>query len=473
MAKHLPYFFQNSLGYYYFRYVLPRGLPSFFTENGKYKEIKVSFRTKNRKVAIEKYQYTKRFILNQINSEDFKMSYLELLETAKEKIFNRYSDHIKGAKNDLQKHEIMSEHATAHLESKRQDTLNFKDTTSAIGVKVDELIRNFSSEKIYSKVWREKTRLEHQFTYDRFFKRLKINFASDVTIEKLRSHKDWLIENKLTPQTVNKNLARIDCLMKWAVSQGYIENLQTSATIRVQCKGKTDQDRQALSADTLKKIFHSDFYTAPKNEYTFDYSYQYWIPLIALYSGMRLTEICQLFCEDIVDLDGSVYFDVNSNGPNKALKNKSSKRLVPIHPVLIEFGFLDLVRIQRALNKKVIFSDLNPQRDGYGHYASKWYNGRFKKKIGITKRFEDFHAFRHTFTTKARESGYPIEDIQGILGHSNETITGGTYGKTANLKSRHLEVVRNIQYDLELNKIMPFTEYPFRNGRCKKGFNKA
>ncbi len=449
------------------------------------------------------------------------MSYLELLETAKERLFNRYAEDIKDKKTDGERYQVVyretenlsvlklsnimkniskikkpelldelkkaqnnkdfdiilkaslaveEELKTSLVEIKKKElleSLSSKHGTTNPRVTMQEIIRNFSNEKIYAKVWKEKTQLEHKAVYDRFFTRLTIMFPSEVTPEKLRSHKDWLMQQGLTPQTVNKNLSRIENLLKWAVSQGFIHELPTTVTIRVQCNGKTDQNREALSNETLKRIFHSDFYTAPKKGFTFDYAYQYWIPLIALFSGMRINEVCQLYCDDIISVDNEFFFDINANTPDKSIKTKSSKRLVPIHSSLIELGFLEFVDMQRKMKHKILFSDLTPQRDGYGHYASRWYNGKFKPKLGVTKRYEDFHAFRHTFTTRARESGYPIEDIQGIVGHSNETITGGIYGKTANLRSRHVEVVKNIKYDLDLNKVIPFSKYPFRNGRNK------
>ncbi|HMO18671.1 MAG TPA: site-specific integrase [Oligoflexia bacterium] len=520
MAKQLPFFFQNTSGYYYFRYVLPRGLPTFFTENGQYREIKLSFRTKNKKMALEKYKYTKRFILDQINSGEIKMSYLEILETAKKKIFNQYYNQISGLETDSEKLKkivkttespTINKFANLFKEIERAknmgftEDLNNADTMSQLdvvikatqaiqeelketeiqekkkqllgtfapkntldkGITVKEIIEKFGKEKVYAKIWRDKTRLEYQSTYDKFFKRLKIEFISEITSEILRSHKDWLIQQNHTPQTVNKNLSRIDTLLKWAVSQDYIKTLPTTSTIRVQAKGKTVENREALSIGVLRKIFNCDFYSNPRKGFTFDYAYQYWIPLIGLYSGMRINEVCQLYCEDIKELEGELYFDVNANTPDKSLKTKSSKRFVPIHPVLIDFGLMELVEKQRSLNQKLLFTDYSHQRDGYGHYPSRWYNGKFRKKIEVVGKFLDFHAFRHTFTTKAIDLGHSIEHIQGIVGHSNDTITRGTYGKSADLKSKHQEIIKNINYDLDLNKIVHFSQYPFRNGRNK------
>ena len=62
------------------------------------------------------------------------------------------------------------------------------------------------------------------------------------------------------------------------------------------------------------------------------------IPIIALFSGLRVEEICKLRVEDII-LDENFniwYFDINGK-----VKTKSSERKVPIHSQLIEkFNFI-------------------------------------------------------------------------------------------------------------------------------------
>jgi hypothetical protein len=63
---------------------------------------------------------------------------------------------------------------------------------------------------------------------------------------------------------------------------------------------------------------------------------------------MRLNEICQLNNEDICIIDNiscfTITIDASGKGDDKRLKTKNSERLVPVHPMLIEIGFLDFVR---------------------------------------------------------------------------------------------------------------------------------
>ena len=59
----------------------------------------------------------------------------------------------------------------------------------------------------------------------------------------------------------------------------------------------------------------------------------FWIPLIGLYTGMRLEEIAQIYVSDVRKAKGVWCIDVNEDKPDKHVK--TGARLVPLHPVLV------------------------------------------------------------------------------------------------------------------------------------------
>lgn len=65
----------------------------------------------------------------------------------------------------------------------------------------------------------------------------------------------------------------------------------------------------------------------------------YWLPIIALHSGARLSELAQLNVKDIVVQGGVKCFRV-IDGPEEgqSIKNAVSHRLVPIHKRIIELA---------------------------------------------------------------------------------------------------------------------------------------
>ncbi len=76
---------------------------------------------------------------------------------------------------------------------------------------------------------------------------------------------------------------------------------------------------------------------------------------------------------------------------------------------------------------------------------------RFRDDLGI-ERFDDFgnrkvfHSFRHSFITKSRGSGIPVEHVQQVVGHE-KTSAGMTdrYTKRQPLKEV-LDVVDKVRY---------------------------
>lgn len=201
---------------------------------------------------------------------------------------------------------------------------------------------------------------------------------------------------------------------------------------------------KAFTQSDLGAIFSGYLYTGTKlTRSNAVFPYQFWLPLLALYTGGRLNELCQLDTEDISknDKDGiwtiSLMDDELDRPLPKSLKNQSSRRILPIHSELIRMGFLDFVREASNQGREKLFSDgltYNPKK-GWGSNATHFFC-RFPSKstpaagyffkCGIRARDSDgetdrknFHSFRHTFTDMARELGseaYLV--LPDLTGHS-------------------------------------------------------
>ena len=139
--------------------------------------------------------------------------------------------------------------------------------------------------------------------------------------------------------------------------------------------------------------------------------WQRWVPLLCLYTGARLNEVCQLRTVDVQEEAGVAYLDITPKAGR--LKNLASKRPIPLHPKLIEWGFLDYVASRRAALAERVF-DLRERRDGRGATASRWW-GYWRKKHGISAQL---HGARHSFSTCLSYAAADQTDIAQLLGHS-------------------------------------------------------
>lgn len=165
---------------------------------------------------------------------------------------------------------------------------------------------------------------------------------------------------------------------------------------------------------------------------------KYWVPLIALYSGARLQEICQLYVDDIYQHQGVWILDINDNGEDKSLKNQSSRRKVPIHPKLTKLGLLDFVKKQKDKQEQRLFPDISLSVDGtYSGTFSKQFGYMLRTTLNIKDNKVAFHSFRHGFTDALRTVDTPDSVLKSIIGH-------GEKGATANYGSaEHLERMKS------------------------------
>lgn len=226
----------------------------------------------------------------------------------------------------------------------------------------------------------------------------------------------------LSNPRINTYITQASSLYKWAMDNGYVASNPFSGK-QIKDKTAAHTKRQAFNADDLKRLFSAPEFVTNKRKHP----HYYWLPLIALYSGARIEEICQLSLADIRQEGSTWVFDINDSDERK-LKNESSRRLIPIHSKLVELGLLEYMQQLKAKKMIRLFPELKHQRDGYSQASSKWF-GRFRKRHGVAHRQKSFHSFRHTFTDTLKQLCVSKEQMAALLGHKDESITTGLYGK--------------------------------------------
>lgn len=139
-----------------------------------------------------------------------------------------------------------------------------------------------------------------------------------------------------------------------------------------------------------------------------------WCAWLMAYSGARVLEIAQLRREDIGVACGVAYIHITP----EAGKNKTdTARKVPIHPHLIQQGFLDFVALQE---EGPLFYDPSIGRGGrLGSQAKKvgYYLANQVRALGIDVA-QPNHGWRHRMETM--NNRYDLRDkiVRMILGHS-------------------------------------------------------
>jgi integrase len=177
----------------------------------------------------------------------------------------------------------------------------------------------------------------------------------------------------------------------------------------------------------------------------FKHPYQFWVPLIALFTGARLNEICQLRPQDVSCVDGILCFDITTDAGK--LKTVASERLIPVHSSLRALGIEALAKRQLDMGQLRLFSELPPGREGPGQTASKWFK-RYRDKCGVTHSKKPFHSFRHTVWTRLSRQGCPDYEVDDLIGHESATIGSKRY--RSKLLPEHLtKTVEKLKFNVD------------------------
>jgi integrase len=184
-------------------------------------------------------------------------------------------------------------------------------------------------------------------------------------------------------------------------------------------------------------------------------AHRYWLPHVALFTGARVNELCQLNPQTDILEDpetGIHHFWITEDTEGderieKSTKNAVSRRKVPIHSKLIELGFLDYVARIRRGGAKLLFPAWKPSRGKASGEAEKWFR-QFLRDTGLRDetrgaRVVGMHAFRHTLLSRASNANPPV-DATSITGHAGEVnaVVRGYQGELSlENKKRILEAI--------------------------------
>lgn len=279
--------------------------------------------------------------------------------------------------------------------------------------------------------------------------------------------------------TADKLIIRLGVLHKFAFKKGMTPvspDQTTPPKISKPSKGVLEPER-SFETEDLEAIFNGWIFTGTERDHRQKvFPYQFWLPVLAYYTGGRLNELSQLDTEDVRQTKGiwtiTIVDDPDDRPCPKSVKNDSSRRVVPLHSELLRMGFLEFCEQAGREGREKLFSDglvFNINK-GWGGIATQFFCrmpsdstpvGGYFYNVGIRTRDEqgrtdskNFHSFRHTFTDLAREAGaeaYLV--LPDLTGHSR-THEGqhASYGNGFSL-AKKLEVLEALPMPVSLEHV--------------------
>jgi integrase len=240
--------------------------------------------------------------------------------------------------------------------------------------------------------------------------------ASRVRAEDLIGWKAALVTAGLRAKTIRETkLAPVRAILQWGVDNGRLAaNPAQRVTIDVKTKpgetkrGFTDEEARIVLRAALRE---SD-------------PVRRWVPWLCAYSGARLSEVCQLRAEDVVQVDGIWCLKLDPEAGS--LKTRSSERAIPLHPAVIESGFPDFAQ---SVKSGPLFAGLTPDKFGNRGGNGTKVLGRWVRSLGLgDRRLSPNHSWRHRLKTLGRRYGLALDMVNAITGHGRKTVAD-SYGE--------------------------------------------
>lgn len=338
---------------------------------------------------------------------------------------------------------------------------------------VSLVFKDFVAERVDGKIWEsEKTVDEYRASLDRFVSIVGDRPIASVGYEEARHFKKSLLklpsnmnkkpiyrertinellkmnipdEDKLGILQINKYIGQISSFYNWSIEQGHV-TLNPFKGLKLKDSASKQDKKLPFCNDDLVAIFSTKQYLTGK----YLHPYYYWLPLLGLYTGARINELCQLYLDDIYEVEGVWVIDFNERSEDKSIKTHGKGyKTIPIHSKVIDAGFLEYVTTLRSSKEERLFPELPKKKNGYATNASKWFSA-YWQKCGENTDKKSFHSFRHTVINFLKQNGkFSKELIMAISGHKDESVVFGTYGKMYEPKVL-VEAIESLNFPIDV-----------------------
>ncbi len=334
-----------------------------------------------------------------------------------------------------------------------------RDLSEKVGLTLDELIKAYM--RAHKATWRPKTYRTHapklqllceylggDRLADSITRKDLIHFPDEL-LRLRRNHHTMPAPNFHSRQTDNPNarimtstaigiLARTIGLFSWGFQKGYLTSNPAQKLMVTAPKAKKGvKGRRPFTYEELKTLFSAPTFTGSFSRFrrhevgdVVAKDDEYWLPILGLYTGARLSELIQLHLTDCYLDHEYPHISINEDGPEKPgdpdykhVKSEAGVRCIPLHPDLFELGFREFFQRQAKLagKRKRLFWRIKYGADGHPStpYSKKF--GRLLSKVGLDDPQLVFHSFRHTMLDAFRNSGTSKFTVDRIIGHQDQS----------------------------------------------------
>ena len=249
----------------------------------------------------------------------------------------------------------------------------------------------------------------------------------------------------LSPKTINDSyLGAVSALFAWAVGDGIVDANPMDGVTKISALRPPQTRTKELATNEALTILRASLVTATGREGVDWRNAKQWCPWLLAYTGARVNELTQLRKEDVIDVEGVPVIRLT---PDAGTIKSKKLRLVPLHPHLIELGFVEFVagRPEGPLfyspSLRRSNGAINRQPNRLGSKLAEWV-----RSLGIVD-VKPNHGWRHLFNTLAVKHGMDHRATMAILGHSSGNVNQQYGSVPVEVLARELAKLPTFQVD--------------------------
>lgn len=288
--------------------------------------------------------------------------------------------------------------------------------------------------------------------YDDLIAFLKHDDVLRITDQHLRDWRDEKL-NTLSAATVGKvYLPAVRAVLNWAVEEGKIRD-NVADKVKQEIPKKQRSREQGFTTPEAVAILKATLAYVPKDtgvksttESAGLSAAKKWSSLLCAFSGARIAEITQLRKQDFRQEGDTTVMRLR---PDAGGIKAGDYRDVPLHPQIIELGFLDFLK--SASDGPLFHTTTDSEKmKGAAQTVAKRISVWLQEIKVIPEGLQPNHAWRHRMKTVANEEGIAERVIDAIQGHAGKTA-GDNYGDVT-LKARIAAIGKLPRYSLKYEK---------------------
>lgn len=262
----------------------------------------------------------------------------------------------------------------------------------------------------------------------------------------------WLQTLGTSSKTAHDRITWVKSLLVYAYRD--LELIPRQPWEGIDIEHRTEKPRKPWSESELQAFFSLPLFTCyelPKPNFKNGGDAAYWIPLLGLFTGARVGELCQLRPEDVEQTREGAFLRISEEAEGATVKTAAGIRRVPVHRELVRLGFLEYVASLQVARATSLWPTMKLRKGKPGGYFSDWVNAFHKEATGNPKA-PVFHELRHTVRTALHSAKVDREIIGRIIGH--ETGLSEAEKAYTHISDKDLRAaVETLKYPLKLRKV--------------------